>query len=141
MSEHPKQQVKTLATAVVSETPAGIPKEHHEGQHHEHSHDPHHKKHNYPIINEKVLDKRSQKKYHVPVIGHFADKSVLFNSILEAEKATGINYTMIFEACVGKIFKAKNVLWEFAKGNHYIKYKAYYINAHQSYKRTGGFNG
>lgn len=141
MSEHHKQQVKTLATAVVSEQPLGIPKEHHEGQHHGHPHDPHHKKHNYPIINEKVLDKRSQKKYHVPVIGHFADKSVLFNSILEAEKATGINYTMIFEACVGKIFKAKNVLWEFAKGNHYIKYKAYYINAHQSYKRTGGFNG
>ena len=141
MSEHHKQEVKTVATAVVSETPVEIPKEHHEGQHHEHKHDPHHKRHTYPIINEKVLDKRSQKKYHVPVIGHFADKSVLFNSILEAEKATGINYTMIFEACVGKIFKAKNVLWEFAKGNHYIKYKAYYINAHQSYKRTGGFNG
>ena len=104
-------------------------------------HNNQHKKHDYPVLNEKVIQKRAQKKYHVPVIGHFADRSVLFNSIIEAEKATGINYTLIFEACVGKIFKAKNVLWEFAKGNHYIKYKAYYINAHQSYKRTGGFNG
>jgi len=131
--EHPKEQVMEQPKAIAKEQPK-------ERLHNEH-HDPHHKKHIYPIVNEKVLDKRSQKKYHVPVIGHFADRSVLFNSILEAEKATGINYTMIFEACVGKIFKAKNVLWEFAKGNHYIKYKAYYINAHQSYKRTGGFNG
>jgi hypothetical protein len=130
--EHSGEPVKAQSVVLVAEQPKEHAKEHH---------DPHHVKHNYPIINEKVLDKRSQKKYHVPVIGHFADKSVLFNSILDAEKATGINYTMIFEACVGKIFKAKNVLWEFAKGNHYIKYKAYYINAHQSYKRTGGFNG
>ena len=101
----------------------------------------HHKRREHSILNEKVVQKKAQKKYHVPVIGHFADKSVLFNSILEAEEATGIHYTLIFEACVGKIFKAKNVLFEFAKGNHYIKYKAYYINAHQSYKRTGGFNG
>jgi predicted glycoside hydrolase/deacetylase ChbG (UPF0249 family) len=134
--EHSGETVKAQSAVLVAEQPKGNAKEHTK----EHL-DPHHKKHNYPIINEKVLDKRSQKKYHVPVIGHFADKSVLFNSILDAEKATGINYTMIFEACVGKIFKAKNVLWEFAKGNHYIKYKAYYINAHQSYKRTGGFNG
>ena len=136
--EHHKEQPKEQVMEQPKEQAVAQVKEHHKEQHHI---DPHHKKHNYPIVNEKVLDKRSQKKYHVPVIGHFADRSVLFNSILEAEKATGINYTMIFEACVGKIFKAKNVLWEFAKGNHYIKYKAYYINAHQSYKRTGGFNG
>jgi hypothetical protein len=93
------------------------------------------------IVNPQVLSKRSQKKYHLPVIGHFADKSVEFSSILEAEAVTGINYTMIFEACVGKIYKAKNVLWEYKKGNHYIKYKAYYINIHESYTRKGGFNG
>lgn len=99
------------------------------------------KPHKYPVLNEKVIQKRNQKKYHLPVIGHFADRSVLFNSILEAEAATGIHYTLIFEACIGKIFKAKNVLWEFAKGNHYIKYKAYYINAQESYTRKSGFNG
>jgi hypothetical protein len=75
------------------------------------------------------LNKRLQKKYNVPVIGHFADKSIRFNTIIEAEKYTGIHYTLIFEACVGKIYKARNVYWEFEKGNHYIKYKAYYIKA------------
>lgn len=93
------------------------------------------------IINPQVLKKRSQKKYHLPVIGHFADRSVEFKSILEAEAVTGINYTLIFEACIGKIFKAKNVIWEYKKGNHYIKYKAYYINVQESYTRPGGFNG
>ena len=54
---------------------------------------------------------------------------------------TGINYTLIFEACIGKSYKAKNVHWEFKKGNHYIKYKAFYINAQESYTRYSGFNG
>ena len=72
------------------------------------------------IANEGALKKRSQKKYHLPVIGHFSDTSIEFNSILEAEAATGINYTLIFEACIGKIFKAKNVIFEYKKGNHYI---------------------
>ena len=90
---------------------------------------------------EMVKKKLSQKKYHLPVVGHFADKSVRFNSILEASKATGIQPTLIFEACIGKIFKAKNTHWEYVKGNHYIKYKAYYINAQESYTRVGGFNG
>ena len=85
--------------------------------------------------------KRSQKKYHLPVIGHFADTSIEFSSILEAEAATGINYTLIFEACIGKIFKAKDVIWEYKKGNHYIKYKAYYINVQETYTRKSGFNG
>ena len=71
--------------------------------------------------------KRTQKKYNVPVIGHFADRSIRFNSILEAERVTGINYTLIFEACVGKVYKARNVYWEFERGNHYIKYKAHYL--------------
>ena len=94
-----------------------------------------------PVTNERVLKKRAQKKYHYPVIGHFADRSVEFKSILEAEAVTGIPYTMIFEACIGKIYKAKNVHWEYKKGNHYIKYKAYYINAQESYTRKTGFNG
>jgi len=85
--------------------------------------------------------KRKQKKYNLPVIGHFADRSVEFKSILEAEAVTGIHYTMIFEACIGKIFKAKGVIFEFKKGNHYIKYKAYYINAKEKYTRRVGFNG
>ncbi|MBN2697664.1 MAG: hypothetical protein JXR52_02465 [Bacteroidales bacterium] len=95
----------------------------------------------FPIVNKGAIKKRSQKKYHLPVIGHFADRSVEFKSILEAERVTGINYTLIFEACIGKIYRAKNVHWEYKKGNHYIKYKAYYINAQESYTRLGGFNG
>ncbi len=75
--------------------------------------------------------KRMQKRFNIPVIGHFANKSIRFNSILEAEKFTGINYTLIFEACVGKIYKARNVYWEFEKGNHYIKYKAHYLRIRQ----------
>jgi len=94
-----------------------------------------------PIINAGAKKKRAQKKYSLPVIGHFADRSVEFKSILEAEMITGISYTLIFEACIGKIFKAKNVHWEFKKGNHYIKYKAFYINAQVNYTRVGGFNG
>ena len=80
-------------------------------------------------MNERVIHKRLQRKYHVPVIGHFADKSVRFNSIVDAERVTGINYNLIFEACIGKIYRAGNALWEFEKGNHYIKYKAYYLRA------------
>jgi len=80
-------------------------------------------------MNEQVVKKRSQRKYHVPVIGHFADKSVRFPSIVDAERITGINYSLIFEACIGKIYRAGDALWEFEKGNHYIKYKAMYLRA------------
>jgi hypothetical protein len=90
---------------------------------------------------ERELAKQSQRKYHLPVIGHFADRSVRFESILHASRATGIHYSMIFEACIGKIYKAKNVIWEFEKGNHYIKYKAFYMNAKDTYSRPIGFNG
>jgi hypothetical protein len=76
-----------------------------------------------------VTIKRRQKKYNLPVIGYFGDKSVRFNSILQAERVTSINYNLIFEACIGKIYRAGNVIWEFEKGNHYIKYKAYYLRA------------
>lgn len=76
-----------------------------------------------------TIQKRKQKRYNVPVIGHFANKSVRFNSIIEAEEYTGISYTLIFEACVGKIYKARNVYWEFENGIHYLKYKSFYLQA------------
>jgi hypothetical protein len=79
----------------------------------------------------RIQKKRAYKRYNVPVIAHFADRSVRFNTILEAEKITGISYNLIFEACIGKIHKARNVYWEFEKGNHYIKYKAHYIRVLQ----------
>jgi len=82
----------------------------------------------------KLMMKRHQKKYNIPVIGHFGDKSILFKSILEAEGLVGINYNLIFEACIGKIYRAGNVFWEFEKGNHYIKYKAYYLRAKEKIK-------
>lgn len=93
------------------------------------------------VVKEKVMAKRLQKKYYLPVIGHFADRSVRFNTIMDASQATGIHYSMIFEACIGKIYKAKNVIWEFEKGNHYIKYKAFYISTKGSFTRKTGFNG
>lgn len=82
----------------------------------------------------RLVMKRGQKKFNVPVIGHFGDKSVRFSTILEAEKLVGINYNLIFEACIGKIYRAGNVYWEFEKGNHYIKYKAYYLRAKEKIK-------
>jgi hypothetical protein len=87
-------------------------------------------------MNERVIKKRAQRKYHVPVIGHFADKSVRFNSILDAERITGINYNLIFEACLGKIYRAGNALWEFEKGNHYIRYRANYLRALEKVKES-----
>ena len=71
--------------------------------------------------------KRKQRRFNVPVIGHFADRSIRFHSIIEAERITGISYTLIFEACVGKIYKARNVYWEFENGAHYIHYKSFYL--------------
>lgn len=59
------------------------------------------------IANPHAQKKRAQKKYHLPVIGHFADSSIEFSSILEAEMATGINYTLIFEACIGKFSRLR----------------------------------
>jgi len=89
------------------------------------------KNHQSSIVryNKRTLLKRMQKKFHLPVIGHFADKSVRFNSILEAEKYTGINYQLIFEACIGKIRNTKGVYWEYENGAHYIKYKSFYKKA------------
>jgi hypothetical protein len=85
-------------------------------------------------MSNRIILKRHQKKYNVPVIGHFGDKSVRFRTIHEAENLLGINYNLIFEACIGKIYRAGNVFWEFEKGNHYIKYKAYYLRAKEKIK-------
>ena len=104
----------------------------------------HHKQPKRPVPyvpNDTCKRKRSQKKYHIPVIGHFKDVSIRFNSIIEAEKATKIHYSLIFEACIGKIFRAGGAYWEFEKGTHYIKYKAFYINAQTNYMRKVGWNG
>jgi hypothetical protein len=93
------------------------------------------------VVREMIKNKYSQRKYHLPVIGHFADRSVRFNSILEASQVCHINPVMIFEACIGKIFRAHNAYWEYEKGNHYLKYKAFYIRTHASYTRRVGWNG
>jgi hypothetical protein len=91
-------------------------------------------------IRARIDKKQKQRKYNLPVIGHFADRSVVFNSILQASEVTGVHYTLIFEACIGKIYKAGNIVWEYQKGNHYIKYKAYYINVQDKYTRYSSFN-
>jgi hypothetical protein len=88
----------------------------------------------------RLIRKRGQKKFNVPVIGHFGDKSVRFKSIIQAEHLVGINYNLIFEACIGKIYRAGNVLWEFERGNHYIKYKAYYLRAQEKIKELEHHN-
>ncbi len=62
---------------------------------------------------EMLKKKFSQKKYNLPVIGHFADKSVQFKTINEASMVTGLHPTLIFEACIGKIFRAQNTYWEY----------------------------
>ena len=89
-------------------------------------------------MNSATSNKRRLKRYNMPVIGHFNDRSVRFNSILEAERVTGISYTLIFESCIGKIYKARNVYWEFEKGNHYIRYKAHYMRVAQKALEEGG---
>lgn len=100
------------------------------------------------IINKKVLQKRSQRKYNIPIIGHFANRSIRFNSILEAEKLLGIPYHLIFEAAIGKIKGASKPgeiglsFWEYENGMDWLKYKAYYIREkRKNYNRIVGFNG
>ena len=93
------------------------------------------------ILNKEVIKKLKEKKYNVPVIGHFADKSVLFNSILQASEATKIPYHLIFECAIGKIKSAHNTLWEYKNGIHFLRYHAQHIRHRQTYKRLTGFNG
>jgi hypothetical protein len=88
-------------------------------------------------LNPAILKKRNKRRYNIPVIGHFADRSVRFNSIIEAEEHTGISYTLIFEACIGKIYKARNVYWEFENGTHYMKYKAFFLKARRQVEELG----
>jgi hypothetical protein len=92
-------------------------------------------------MNLSVNKKKNRRRYNVPVIGFFANRSVRFNNILEAEQYTGISYTLIFEACIGKLYKARNVYWEFENGAHYIKYKAHYLRAKRYIEENGSFEG
>jgi len=99
-------------------------------------------------INQKVLEKRAQRKYNVPIIGHFANRSIRFNSILEAERLLGIPYHLIFEAAIGKIKGASRPgeielsFWEYEDGKDWLKYKAYYIREQRkNYNRIISFNG
>jgi len=98
-------------------------------------HDPTKKRPKIPNLETKL--KRSKKRYNVPVIGHFADKSVRFRSIIEAEKITGINYNLIFETCVGKIRTTKGIYWEYEKGTHYLKYKGQYMSMQEQKEQNG----
>jgi len=92
-------------------------------------------------VNKQTLRELSEKKYNLPVIGHFTDKSVRFDSIRQASEITGINYHLIFESAIGKIKSAKGTNWEYENGVHWLKYKAQYIRQQNNYMRLTGFNG
>lgn len=92
-------------------------------------------------MNQQVTKELSKKKYNLPVIGHFADKSVRFESIIEAAKITGISYHLIFEAAINKIKSAKSVQWEYENGAHWLKYKSQYVRQQHNYMKLTGFNG
>lgn len=92
--------------------------------------------------NKQTLKLRSHPKYNVPVIGHFGTHSILYKSILEAEQLTGINYHNIFDACIGRTWKAGMVHWEYENGRHWIKYKAKQVlGQRKNAMRIVGFNG
>ncbi len=92
--------------------------------------------------NKKTIKYRQHPKFNVPVIGHYSNKSIRYNSIIEAEELTGINYHNIFDACIGRIYRAGMVHWEFENGRHWIKYKAKQIvGQRERAMRLIGFNG
>jgi predicted transposase YbfD/YdcC len=93
------------------------------------------------ILNNAVLKKRAQRKYHLPVLLYYAGKVYRYNSILEAEQETGICYHLIFDNAVGKIKSAMGTHWEFENGIHWLRYHARYVRNLQNYKRKIGFNG
>jgi hypothetical protein len=93
------------------------------------------------VINSKTIAEKKQRKYNIPVIAHFKDKSIRFNSITEAENFVDANYHLIYEACIGKIKIAGGAYWEYESGTDYIKYKAISIRYQQKYTRVTGFNG
>ena len=93
-------------------------------------------------MNELVKKERNKEQYNLPVIGHFpAGNSVRFNSILEAEAHTGINYHLIFENAIGKIKSAQWTQWEYENGIHWLRYKARYIRQQQKYTKCYGISG
>jgi hypothetical protein len=69
--------------------------------------------------------KRKERRYNVPVIGYLKEGKVRFDSILKAEEETGINYNLIFESAIGKIFCLTH--WEFENKEDEIQYKNKYV--------------
>ena len=92
------------------------------------------------VKSEAVLKLKSQEKYNVPVIGHFLNESIKYNSILEAEELTDISYHLIFDACIGRIKKAGMASWEYENGKYWIKYRAKHLRGVRIL-RPIGFNG
>ena len=92
--------------------------------------------------NKETIKHKQHPKYNVPVIGHFDNKSITYNSILEAEEITGVNYHNIFDACIGRIRVAGMAHWEYENGRHWIKYKAKQIvGQRKRAMRYVNFNG
>jgi len=92
-------------------------------------------------MNAKTIEESREKKYNLPVIGHFLDKDVRFDSINQASALLGINRHLIFENAIGKIKSAKGTIWEYENGAHWLRYKAQYIRQQDNYMRLTGFNG
>ena len=92
-------------------------------------------------MNQKILERRAQRRYNIPIIGHFSNGSRQFSSILEAESQTGISYHLIFDNCIGKIRSASGSQWEYVDGKDWIKYRAKYIRDVRKYTRHVNFNG
>ena len=80
-----------------------------------------------------------EERYNLPVIGHFPNKSIRYNSIIEASKQTGINHHLIFEAAIGKIKSAQNTHWEYEDRVMYLKYKKFYIRQQSNYMKSVPF--
>jgi len=84
--------------------------------------------------------KYSERKYNIPIIGHFNNKSIRFNSIMEASYIVDVSPYVIFEACIGKIKKARDIYFEYENGTDWIKYKASHIRQQRKYTKFMGFN-
>ena len=93
------------------------------------------------MANISVVEYKSQRRFNLPVIGHFRNESICYPSILEAARDTGISYHLIFENCIDKIRSACGTQWEYEDGRHWIKYKAKYIRDVRKYTKHVGFNG
>ena len=93
------------------------------------------------MVNKSLVVYRSQRRFNLPVIGHFGNRCVRYPSILVASKDTGISYHLIFENCINKINSACGTHWEYEDGKHWIKYRAQYIRNVRKYTRYVNFNG